>query len=198
MTANRWRKAGAAFTRTIIFLLAAMALLLTFFLLQSKLTGTGPSIAGRKIYIVMSGSMAPAVQAGSVVVVQPLPAEEVQPGEIITFRGENSRGLTTHRVAHLETENGLLFYTRGDANEALDPLPVKAQQLVGKVVLTVPHLGYLLACARTREGVMVLFGLAVLSVAGELIHTCLAGKQQRKQTDGEEVVAESATDGPKA
>ncbi|MGB4126381.1 MAG: signal peptidase I, partial [Dethiobacteria bacterium] len=98
MSATRWRKAGAVLSGAVTILLIAMVLLLAFFLLQSRLTGTEPSIVGHKIYIVMSGSMEPAVKMGGVVVVQPLPAEEVQPGDIITFRGENSRSLTTHRV----------------------------------------------------------------------------------------------------
>lgn len=196
MSATRWRKAGAVLSGAVTILLIAMALLLAFFLLQSRLTGTEPSIVGHKIYIVMSGSMEPAVKMGGVVVVQPLPAEEVQPGDIITFRGENSRSLTTHRVVSTETENGLLFYTKGDANESLDPLPVKAQQLVGKVVLTVPYLGYPFAFIRTRAGLVTLFSLVVLIVAGRLIRSYLVEKQQLKETDSEEVVAGSATDDP--
>jgi len=170
-------------------LLAALALLLAFFLLESRLTGAEPSIAGYKICIVMSGSMEPAVKVGSVAVVKHLAAEEVRPGDIITFRGEYGGGLTTHRVDYVETENGLLFYTKGDANEALDPLPVKAQQLVGRVAFTVPGLGYLFAYTRTREGLIILFGLAVLIAAGGPVRSCLAGKERRKQTANEEVAA---------
>ncbi len=199
MTVNRWRKVGVAVAKFIVVLLTTIALLLTFFLLQSKLSGTEPAIFGHKIYIVMSGSMVPAIEVGSVVVVQPLSAAEVLPGDIITFRSDNSRSVTTHRVHHLETETGLLFYTKGDANEVLDPLPVPAQQLVGKVVLTVPYLGYLFAYTRTREGLMVLLGLAVFILTGELVRTHLAEKKerQRKGSNNEEVMAKSTTDNPK-
>lgn len=175
---NRWKKAGAALSGTAMVLLIAAALLFAFFLLQSKLAGAEPSIAGHKIYIVLSGSMEPAVKVGGAVAVQPLPAEEVQPGDIITFRGENSRSLTTHRVIDIATENGLLFYTKGDANDSPDPLPVKARQLVGKVILTVPYLGYLLAFIRTRAGLLTLLGLVVLIVAGGLFRSSPAEKQQ--------------------
>ena len=75
MAANRWRKIGAVFNRAVMALLAALALLLAFFLLQSRLTGAEPSIAGCKICIVMSGSMEPAVKVGSVAVVRHLAAE---------------------------------------------------------------------------------------------------------------------------
>ncbi len=182
MNADRWKKAGTAVTKLITVLLTATALLLTFFLLQSKLSGTEPAIAGRKIYIAMSGSMEPAVKVGSVVVVKPLPAEEVVLGDIITFRNDRSLTITTHRVDSLETENGLLFYTKGDANNARDPLPVQPRQLVGKVVLTVPYLGYLFAYTRTQKGVMVVFGLAALVVASELFYAYQAEKRRRNET----------------
>ena len=95
MTANRWKRAGAAVTKSIVVLLTATAVLLTFFLLQSKLTGSEPAVFGHKIYIVMSGSMEPAVALGSLVAVRPLPAKEVAPGDIITYRSEHSGSLTT-------------------------------------------------------------------------------------------------------
>ncbi len=189
MTETRWKKAGAVFSNTVLVLLTAIALLLAFFLLQSRLTGTDPTLAGYRVCIVMSGSMEPAVKVGSVVVVQPLAAEEVQPGDIITYRGESSGTLTTHRVDHLDTANGLQFYTKGDANDALDPLPVPVRQLAGRVALTVPYLGYLLAYARTREGLAALFGLAALIVAGGLIRNCMVEKKQRKQNAGGEVAS---------
>lgn len=194
MTANRWKRAGAAVTKSIVVLLTATAVLLTFFLLQSKLTDSEPAVFGHKIYIVMSGSMEPAVALGSLVAVRPLPAKEVAPGDIITYRSEHSGSLTTHRVAELETDtdNGLLFYTKGDANNARDPLPAKARQLVGKVVLTVPYAGYLFAYTRTGQGQLVLFGLAALVVVAELVRTQLAEKQLRHKNDGEEVEQKTA------
>ncbi len=48
MTANRWKRAGAAVTKSIVVLLTATAVLLTFFLLQSKLTGSEPAVFGHK------------------------------------------------------------------------------------------------------------------------------------------------------
>ena len=44
MTETRWKKAGAVFSNTVLVLLTAIALLLAFFLLQSRLTGTDPCL----------------------------------------------------------------------------------------------------------------------------------------------------------
>lgn len=183
--------------KSILVLLTATALLLTFFLLKSKLTGTEPAVAGHKIYIVMSGSMEPALQVGSIVLVRPLAAEEIRPGDIVTFRNQYSPDVVSHRVQHVEEEeNGLLFYTKGDANEVLDPLPVPARLLVGKVVLTVPYLGYLFAYARSREGQMLLLGLAALIAAGELARVYLAAKRQGQRAGEGKVNSHSAAQRP--
>lgn len=171
MGAARWKKIGTVVSRVFISILTLTALLFTFYLLQSKFSGGEPAILGHKIYIVMSGSMEPAIETGSLVAVRLLPAEEIQPGDVITYHSDHSANLTTHRVHHLELDDGLLFYTKGDANNALDPLPVEGRQVVGKVALTVPKAGYLFAYTRTRRGQMIIFSLAALTVAVELVRS---------------------------
>jgi signal peptidase len=181
MNVARVRQVGAYIAKSVTMTLTVVALLLMFSLVQSKLAGREPAIAGCKIYIVMSGSMEPAIKVGSMVAVRPLEPEEVQPGDIITFRSERGSTVATHRVSRVDTENGLLFYTKGDANDIEDPSPVDPRNLVGKVVLTVPHLGYMFAYARTPQGAGVLFGLAALVVGGELLYNYMAGKKHRDQ-----------------
>lgn len=195
MNSGRLKEVGAYVTKSVTGLLTAVALLLVFFLLQSKVAGTEPAIAGHKIYIVMSGSMEPALKVGSIVVVKPLDPEEIRPGDIITFRSEHNSSVTTHRVNRVEAdENGLLFYTKGDANEVEDPSPVEPRHLIGKVVLTVPYVGYLFAYARTPQGARTLFGLAVLVVAGELVYNFMTGKKQSRRA-ATEANAESPPEG---
>ncbi|NLA12564.1 MAG: signal peptidase I [Firmicutes bacterium] len=190
MQKNRWRKAGSIIGSAVAVLFVAVALFLGYAFVQSKLTGSEPAVAGYRICYVMSGSMEPALKVGSAVVVQSLAAEEVRPGDIITYRSNNGSTLTTHRVERLDTTSGLLFYTKGDANKIADPLPVTEQQLVGKVALTVPYLGYLLAYAGTREGLLVLLALAVLIIAGGLIRTYKVEKMQYIRNAGGGVAAE--------
>lgn len=184
MKANRWiKKTGHLFGNAVLVLLTAVALLLALTLLQSKLTGGEPAFAGYRVCIVMSGSMEPAVKTGSAVLVQPLKPADVRAGDIITFRGNGGGDLTTHRVDHLSLEDGLLFYTKGDANNCPDPLPVSGNQLVGKVAFTVPVLGYILFYLRTREGLLAFIALAVLIAAGGLISKYRRENMVRKQKD---------------
>lgn len=190
MTVKGWKRTGAILGNVIAALLAVLALLLLFLLLQSRLTGAEPSLAGYRICYIRSGSMEPAVKVGSLTVVQPLAAEEIRSGDIITFRGESGGSLITHRVEHLADKNdALLFYTRGDANNVLDPQPVSPEQLVGRVALTVPYLGYLFGYIQTRKGLALLFGLAASIVAAGLTRACLIGKGKCRPADDGEVRA---------
>ncbi|HHW74895.1 MAG TPA: signal peptidase I [Firmicutes bacterium] len=181
MAAKHGIKMGTMINSFIIILLTAAALLLAITLLQSQLAGVEPSLAGYRLCIVRSGSMAPALKVGSVVAVQPLAAEKVQPGDIITFHSGGG-SLITHRIDRLETANNrLLFHTKGDANSAPDPHPVPAERLVGKVFCTLPYLGHLLAFSRTRRGLAILIALAsCTALAGPLGRSVSKRKKKRK------------------
>ena len=185
------RKALDVFSNIILVILTAMALILVFFLLQSKVSGGVPSLGSYQLYIVMSGSMSPAVDTGSLVAVKAVEAEAIEPQDIITFRGEvDEHNITTHRVVAKENQYGIQFTTRGDANDVEDPMPVKDSQIMGKVVLSVPYAGYAFHFARTREGVMALVGLVAAVITLELVKTLREEKYKSKDksTDHEEVV----------
>lgn len=191
MTQTRWKKAGTLISNTFFVLLIAVTLLLAFFLLQSRLAGGEPCLAGYRLCYVKSGSMEPTLKIGSVILVRPLAEAEIRVGDIITFRGMNSSELVTHRVDRVAAEKkGLLFYTKGDANKVQDTAPVTGQQLLGKVALAVPYLGYVLGYAGTPMGLLILSALALLIIAGGLIRTCTTGKKQRTQDAAGGVTAE--------
>lgn len=157
------------------FLFACVMLLmavLVFILLQSRLAGGTPAVAGYQLYIVLSGSMSPSFEAGSIVLVRPLDAAEVRAGDIITYRDpdpEKADTITTHRVVAVSPTEPLGFITRGDANDANDPLPVPGGSLIGRVDYSVPYLGYLFSFVRTRTGILLLVIVpAVLIIVSEL------------------------------
>jgi signal peptidase len=96
--------------------------------------------------LVSGVSMEPTLMAGDVVITQEIPAEAVEVGDIIRFRGMDNYIL--HRVVDIEREgDDVYFITQGDANNALDP-PVSAYQLSGKVILTVPKIGWVTIAVR--------------------------------------------------
>lgn len=155
-------KKGNGFVRFLsnglFALVILMVIAMVFFVAQSRISGGPPKIAGRHMYIVLSGSMAPAFDTGSVIFVEPMEPENINEGDIITYRGLGDSGLlTTHRVVGME-ESGqdLEFITKGDANDVNDPNPIPGTNLVGKVAMSVPYLGYLMGFGQSKQGLLVL------------------------------------------
>jgi signal peptidase len=127
----------------IIVLLVVM---MVVFLVQYRLSGGQPKVAGYHMYIVLSGSMKPAFDARSLIFVKPVEPESIKEGDIVTYKGnDDKRSLTTHRVVEIDSSKPekLKFITKGDANEINDPEPVPAENLVGKMVFAVPYAGRL-------------------------------------------------------
>ncbi len=145
--------AGNVLTASLLVLLIT----LSFFLIQSKISGGTPALAGYKMYVVLSGSMSPAFNTGSLVFVKSTDPVNITEGDIITFSSANaSERLTTHRVVGINRENDLSFITRGDANNVNDPNPVAAENIVGRVTGSIPYIGYLLGYAQTRQGLILM------------------------------------------
>src|SRR5437899_958522 len=74
--------------------------------------------ANVQLFIVGGGSMEPAIPVGSLVIVSPIDAMTVVPGEVVTIRATNGV-VVTHRVIRiLDLADGRFFQTQGDANDA--------------------------------------------------------------------------------
>ncbi|KQR49167.1 hypothetical protein ASF87_10265 [Microbacterium sp. Leaf161] len=95
--------------------------------------------------IFSSGSMAPAIPAGSAAITTPTPADSIAGGDVITVRRDDGR-LVTHRVQEVTSQRSVTFVTlRGDANAVDDPHPYALQGPVQRVVWSVPGIGRLMA-----------------------------------------------------
>ena len=103
--------------------------------------------------IVTSGSMEPAVKTGSVVFT--VKTDNYLPGDVVSFTiGEDSKNLITHRIIHKIYDTGLnpTYLTSGDANEDLDTWTLTDKNIKGKVIFTVPHIGYVANFAKEPAG----------------------------------------------
>lgn len=105
-----------------------------------------PRLAGATPYTVTTGSMAPSLPVGTLVVVRPVAPRQVVIGDVVTYQLRSDEPLTvTHRVVGVVAgaDGTRRFTTRGDANGAADPEPVRVEQVRGEVWYAVPHLGRL-------------------------------------------------------
>lgn len=87
-----------------------------------------------RIFLIMSGSMAPELPVGSIIIVDTLRAD-VETGDIISFR-LSSENIVTHRITGCSSDG---WITKGDANEDVDIVQVKQENIIGVVVITIPH-----------------------------------------------------------
>lgn len=160
-----WLKACNIVGNVLFFCLLILMVALVASMVQSRIRGGPPQVAGHQMYIVLSGSMSPAFDAGSLAFVQPLPSQDIAVGDIITFRSAGGGDtLTTHRVVQVNREGGLSFITRGDANDVNDQHPVPAADIVGKVHFALPYAGYVMNFGQSKTGI-----ISLVMIPGVLI-----------------------------
>lgn len=146
--------------RTIYYVLLGGLTIIALLLVFSAF----PIAGNYKTLMVLSGSMEPKIKTGSIVMVKG--ASTYKAGDVITFKGEGKTP-TTHRIVD-ETEEG--YVTRGDANNANDLKKLEPQNILGKVLLSIPYLGYLLAWVKTTPGLIIMIVIpAVIIIYSEAL-----------------------------
>lgn len=100
-----------------------------------------PFITKTNAYIVLSGSMEPAINIGDIVVITEAKQEEINEGDIISFT--KGTMMVTHRVTEITEENGVIMYkTKGDNNNAEDLGVITYDNVAGKYNFKIPKLGH--------------------------------------------------------
>ena len=147
--------------KVFYYIITSFIALVAFLLITSVLPITG----NFKVMVVQSGSMAPKIKMGSVVVIKPV--EEYKIGDVITF-GPYSRikAPITHRISDVKIVNGQPVYiTKGDANNSPDQREVQKKEILGKVLFDIPYLGYVVDFAKKPVG----FALIIIIPAAIII-----------------------------
>ncbi|MFY0544549.1 signal peptidase I [Brevibacillus sp. H7] len=133
---------------TTLFLVLVIAL--CGFLFMGKINGGKTTLFGNELMVVLSGSMAPTFNTGSIVAVKAVPIEEIQKGDIVTFKDKDNVTVT-HRV--VDIQKGKLN-TKGDANDGNDANPITPDRVIGKVQYWVPLVGYLISFVQSKTGML--------------------------------------------
>ena len=107
-------------------------------------------ILGYNYKTVLTGSMEPAIPVGSIVITKEQSSYEIE--DIISFQEEGA--IITHRIISIDRER---YITKGDANNVADTEEVQQKQILGKVILTIPLLGYLVMWLMSPFGIISLF-----------------------------------------
>jgi signal peptidase len=142
------------------------AILLLFLIISGSLFTIVSPFFGWRNEVVISGSMEPAIQTGSVVIVRPIVPDTIRKGDILMFSSLDMKSLTTHRVVNVEYEPTLRFITKGDANKNSDITPIVPGQIVGIVAVTIPYLGILTQFIKTPLGFTLFFLIPAMILIG--------------------------------
>lgn len=166
---NSFRTDYFQFISNIItyLLLSVFALLFALSLISNA-----RPLGGVHLFLVQSGSMEPTIMTGDVIIVQPQTGYDVK--DVITFTDTTGRK-TTHRI--IDQTVGGEFITRGDANRVQDNSQVRAKDVVGKVILTLPRLGYLVVFSKSLPGLILFIFIPALLIIIEEVRKIVHAKK---------------------
>ena len=117
------------------------------------------------------------MRAGALAAMLPVNTEDVKVGDIIAFDPPWDSGsdvTVSHRVIDVYYyDEQLLFDTKGDATEDSDPEYVPAHSVHGRVVFSIPYLGYaansIIGYVRTWLGFVTLVCIPMVILVGSAI-----------------------------
>lgn len=104
-----------------------------------------PVATGSHTYTILTKSMVQKFPPGTFMVMKPVAFEELKAGDVVTFQLYSGRpDVETHRIVGFgATQQGeKTLITKGDNNGAIDPDPVRAIQVQGKLFYAVPYVGF--------------------------------------------------------
>lgn len=164
-----------------------------------------PSFGKYVPFIVTSNSMSGVIEGGDIILTKKIDPQNVELYDIIAFYDPKGSGtsVVTHRVIKIDqTENGLVFYTVGDANfkehfpdrekveyfenEALENLMdvVPENKVISEYSFRIPLLGHVSLFMSTIPGFIVCVLVPLLLLVGyDVIRRKINDKANKQDTD---------------
>ncbi len=156
-----------------LLLFTVLPVVVITFLSMKGMTGNMQS------FIVLTGSMQPALKPGSVVYTER--QQFYSEGDIITFKNSQSETVT-HRIVSVTKINDVIAYrTKGDANNAADETIVPMANVIGSVRFSLPYVGFAVTYVRTLPGLIGLIIIPGLFLVGYELHNIK--REIEKQTE---------------
>ncbi|WP_077324416.1 signal peptidase I SipW [Virgibacillus siamensis] len=168
---------------TVTTILFILLISMVFVVMSSRLSGGEPNIFGYQFKTVLSGSMEPTFQTGSIIAVKPVnEGSKLKKGDVITFK-RDKKMTVTHRIYAVKgTDKQPKYITKGDNNDNPDAKPVLAQNVEAVYTgFTVPFVGYFMHFAQSKEGTALLVVLPGILL---IIYSVITIWRAFKQIDG--------------
>jgi hypothetical protein len=128
--------------------------------------GPLPGLFGLELQPELSGVIAPAVSAGSLLVLRTVPARDLRPGDVATFADSASPGRRlTERVITVQPQvTSRTLITSSDSSGAQRSWTVSSGQPVARTERVVPNAGYLAAAIQSPVTAVAAVAVALLLV----------------------------------
>lgn len=162
----------------LLYILLIPTILFSLFLIIIELGNSkeGPSFFNIELYTVISESMSPRLNINDIVIVKKgYEIESYKKGNIITFIRDNE--VITHRIERvISADMRPAFITKGDNNKVEDEEIVKYENIIGKVVLTMPKIGALVNLLKNK-----LFFVSILCLLFGIMYFDNKSKKRRQE-----------------
>ena len=155
--------------KVIYQIIVIICLILAAVIIMQKVTDSNRSIAGYRIFRVITGSMEPEYDVGEVVISKEVNPKNIKVGDDIVYLGkygEYNGKIIMHSVVAIETdENGNLnFHAKGLHSSSVEDPQIKANQIYGVVKYKSAVLTVLYKLATNIYSVFVIILVLVLNV----------------------------------
>jgi len=164
----------STFLTALILILAAVFVLLR--------------VLGWNMLCIESSSMSPEYPVGTLVIVQPVEAQTLEAGDVVTYVANADGVLVTHRVIQIDASTQTVV-TKGDANNVEDS-PVYWGNIVGKVVLKIPAVGTVFSVITAEQNRKAVIGIITALFALTIIFD-VTGRRKKKKSEEKQKGAKS-------
>lgn len=176
--------------KIIVFIILIGFILITVY---QRIFPNSNGIFGYRTFVIVSNSMSPELTIGDVILVKQKPIKDITFGDIISYKGMSGDfegKIITHKVEQIkEEDNHTIFYTRGEANTALDPA-VYDDQVYGVVIYKFIFFSIISKIIRNTFGFILLIVIPLIYIYySEIIDIKDRIKEKRKLTEEEEQAA---------
>lgn len=144
----------------------------------------GVRLIGLKPFVVLSGSMRPTYEVGSLIYVKSVDYKELKVGDPITYMISQDT-VVTHRIIEVlvdeEDPNTLRYFTKGDANDVPDGVSVHYKNIIGKPVFSLPYLGYVSNYIQNPPGMYVAIAAGAILILLVFLPDIFADDKKEKK-----------------
>lgn len=194
---GRWKKVSCYLSSVLLYSLIAILVVVGLMIAATAVD----KYIGKKnneirnplfgAYIIISPSMVPNINVYDAVLTMRVPEKYIELYDIITFLSkeiETNGTPITHRVVGIvKTEDGEKAYrTKGDANASEDRALIRQKEVLGKVLLRIPMIGYVKTFLSSKLGWILMVVVPCLGIVGYDILKLTGLVKAKKESEKEE------------